>query len=91
MVCACILTWHLTLVNVCLTVFGLFGLSNCASSMIGPSVIQAIINKTGNNWMGFPFLFAICTAASLIIWFTIDVEKGRQDSERWAEDRTKAT
>ncbi|KAF8338471.1 MFS general substrate transporter [Amanita rubescens] len=69
--------------------FGLFGLSNRASSMIGPNVIQAIINKTGNNWMGFPFLFAICTAASLIIWFAVDVEKGRQDAERWATDRAK--
>ncbi|KAG1803158.1 MFS general substrate transporter [Suillus variegatus] len=35
--------------------FGLFGLSNRASSMVGPNVIQAIIDKTGNNWQGFPF------------------------------------
>ncbi len=57
--------------------------------MIGPNIIQAIINKTGNNWMGFPFLFVICTAASLIIWFGVDVEKGRRDAERWAKDRAK--
>lgn len=37
--------------------------------MIGPNVIQAIIDDTGDNWKGFPFLFAICAAASLIIWF----------------------
>ena len=37
--------------------------------MIGPNVVQAIIDDTGNNWKGFPFLFALCTAASLIIWF----------------------
>ena len=37
--------------------------------MIGPNVIQAIIDSTGNNWKGFPFLFALCTAASLVIWF----------------------
>ena len=49
--------------------FGLFGLSNRASSMIGPNVIQAIIDDTGNNWKGFPFLFAMCAAASLVIWF----------------------
>ena len=48
--------------------FGLFGLSNRASSMIGPNVIQAIIDDTGNNWKGFPFLFAMCAAASLVIW-----------------------
>lgn len=37
--------------------------------MIGPNVIQAIIDKTGDNWKGFPFLFALCAAASLVIWF----------------------
>ncbi|KAH8113677.1 MFS general substrate transporter [Phellopilus nigrolimitatus] len=58
--------------------FGLFGLSNRASSMIGPNVIQAIIDKSGSNWMGFPFLFALCVAASLVIWFGVDVEKGRR-------------
>ncbi|KZT05595.1 MFS general substrate transporter [Laetiporus sulphureus 93-53] len=65
--------------------FGLFGLSNRASSMIGPNVIQAIINNTQNNWKGFPFLFALCTAASLVIWFSVDVTKGRRDAVAWAE------
>ncbi|KAJ7510636.1 autophagy-related protein 22-like protein [Mycena galericulata] len=65
--------------------FGLFGLSNRASSIIGPNVIQAIIDSTGNNWMGFPFLFALCTCASLIIWFAVDVPKGRDDAVAWAE------
>ncbi|KAF7355720.1 Autophagy-related protein [Mycena sanguinolenta] len=65
--------------------FGLFGLSNRASSMIGPNVIQAIIDSSGNNWMGFPFLFALCTAASLVIWFAVDVPKGRNDAVAWAE------
>ncbi|KAJ3840571.1 autophagy-related protein 22-like protein [Lentinula raphanica] len=66
--------------------FGLFGLSNRASSMIGPNVIQAIINNTGNNWMGFPFLFALCTIASLIIWFGVDVQKGRRHAVTWANE-----
>ena len=65
--------------------FGLFGLSNRASSMIGPNVIQAIINNTQDNWKGFPFLFAMCTAASVVIWFGVDVEKGRRDAVAWAE------
>ncbi|KAF8437153.1 MFS general substrate transporter [Boletus edulis BED1] len=64
--------------------FGLFGLSNRASSMVGPYVVQAIIDKTQDNWKGFPFLFAICTAASLVIWFGVDVKKGRRDAVRWA-------
>ncbi|KAK7470043.1 hypothetical protein VKT23_001480 [Stygiomarasmius scandens] len=70
--------------------FGLFGLSNRASSMIGPNVIQAIIDNTGNNWMGFPFLFALCTCASIVIWFAVDVNKGRRDAVAWAEDIRKA-
>ena len=37
--------------------------------MIGPNVIQAIIDDTGDNWKGFPFLFALCLAASLVIWY----------------------
>jgi MFS-type transporter involved in bile tolerance (Atg22 family) len=64
--------------------FGLFGLSNRASSMIGPNVVQAIIDKSGNNWLGFPFLFALCAAASLVIWFGVDVHKGRRDAAKWA-------
>ena len=53
--------------------------------MIGPNVIQAIIDDTGNNWKGFPFLFAMCAAASLIIWFGVDVTTGRRDAVAWAE------
>ncbi|KAG5726395.1 Autophagy-related protein 22-1, partial [Termitomyces sp. T112] len=66
--------------------FGLFGLSNRASSTIGPNVIQAIIDHTGNNWMGFPFLFALCACASLVIWFGVDVVKGRNDAVAWAKE-----
>ena len=35
--------------------------------------------------MGFPFLFALCFSASLVIWFFIDVEKGRRDAVAWAD------
>jgi hypothetical protein len=54
--------------------------------MIGPNVIQRIIDDTGNNWMGFPFLFALCMCASLVVWFGVDIEKGRRDAVAWAED-----
>ena len=66
--------------------FALFGITNRASSIIGPNVIQAIINDTHNNWMGFPFLFAICATAMITIMF-VDVEKGREDSRKFAEKR----
>lgn len=70
--------------------FGLFGLSNRASSMIGPNVIQAIIDHTGDNWQGFPFLFALCAAASIVIWFGVDVERGRRAAVRWAQEQREA-
>jgi len=66
--------------------FGLFGITNRASSIIGPNVVQAIIDSTNNNWMGFPFLFALCTAASIVIWF-VDVEKGRENCRIYVEER----
>lgn len=96
--------------------FGLFGLSNRASSMIGPNVIQAIIDNTRqftdprlflffcylliktnlcvllfieNNWQGFPFLFALCAAASLVIWFGVDIQKGRRDAVRFGDEKRK--
>ena len=67
--------------------FSLFGFVNQASSIVGPNVIQAIINKTGNTWDGFAFLFAISLVSSLVIWFGVDIPKGRQDAERWAMEQ----
>jgi len=58
--------------------------------MVGPTVIQAIINKTGDNWKGFPFLFALCTAAAIVIWFGVDVTKGRRDAVAWAAETRKS-
>lgn len=49
-------------------------------------MIQAIINKTNNNWTGFPFLFALCAAATVVIWF-VDIEKGRENCRTYVEDR----
>jgi hypothetical protein len=36
--------------------------------------------------MGFPFLFAICTAAMIAIAF-VDIEKGRRDARAFTEKR----
>ena len=55
--------------------------------MIGPIVIQAIINKSGNNWDGFPFLFLLCICAGLVIWFAVDVPKGRRAAVWWAAEQ----
>ena len=67
--------------------FGLFGLTNRVSSIVGPNVIQAIIDRTGNTWQGFPFLFAICLVSTLIIWLAVDLPKGRRDAEHWAAEQ----
>jgi hypothetical protein len=45
-----------------------------------------MINSTNNNWTGFPFLFGICTAASIVIWF-VDVEAGRENCRKYVEER----
>ncbi|KAJ5467646.1 Major facilitator superfamily domaingeneral substrate transporter [Penicillium sp. IBT 31633x] len=66
--------------------FALFGITNRASSIIGPNVIQAIINNTRNSWMGFPFLFAICAGAMITICF-VDIKKGREDCRKFTEQR----
>ena len=65
--------------------FGLLGFSNTASSIIGPNVIQVIIDRSGDNWKGFPLLFALSAVASLVIWFGVDVTKGRKDAGAWAD------
>jgi len=36
--------------------------------------------------MGFPFLFALCSAASVVIWF-VDIEKGRENCRIYVEQR----
>lgn len=40
--------------------------------------------------MGFPFLFALCACAGLVIWFAVDVEKGRRDAVRFAREHRSA-
>ena len=67
----------------------MFGLSNRVSSIIGPNVVQAIIDRTGDNWKGFPFLFALCFVASLTIWFGVDVTKGRRHAIAWTDSQRK--
>jgi len=59
--------------------------------MIGPNVIQAIIDHSGNNWNGFPYLFAVCISASLVIWFAVDVQRGRRAAVQWAAEQRRGT
>ena len=53
--------------------------------MIGPNVVQAIIDRTHINQTGFAFLFAMCVCANLVIWTGVDVLAGRRDAVAWAK------
>lgn len=57
--------------------FGLFGLTNRAGALIGPNVCAAIIDRTGNTWHAFIFLFILCLLAAMVIWVWVDMETGR--------------
>jgi hypothetical protein len=53
--------------------------------MIGPNVVQAIIDRTQVNQTGFAFLFAMCVCANLVIWIGVDVPTGRRHAVAWAK------
>ncbi len=67
--------------------FGLFGITNRASSLIGPNVCSAIINRTGNSWDAFIFLFILCFAAALVITLFVDMDKGRAQAVQFSIDQ----
>jgi len=67
--------------------FALFGFSNRASSIIGPNVIQVLIDHSGSNWSGFPFLFTISLLSSFVIVFFVNLEKGHRDAVGWAKKK----
>ncbi|KAH9010775.1 MFS general substrate transporter [Lactarius pseudohatsudake] len=67
--------------------FGLFGLFSRSASVVGPNVIQAIINKNGNNWKAFPLLAVLIALACIVAVFWIDVPKGRSAAVQWATEQ----
>ena len=50
-------------------------------------MIQAIINKNGNNWKAFPVLFVLSTLGCLVGWLGVDVPKGRDAAAQWATEQ----
>ncbi|KAN0137282.1 Autophagy-related protein 22-like protein [Lactarius tabidus] len=67
--------------------FGLLGLFSRTASVIGPNVIQAIIDKNGNNWKAFPVLFVIGALGCLVMAFGVNVPKGRYAAAQWAAEK----
>ncbi|ORY25544.1 autophagy-related protein 22-like protein [Naematelia encephala] len=65
--------------------FGIFGLSNRASSIIGPNVTQKIISHTGVNQSGFAFCFALVCASTLIFYWFVDYNRGIEDAVAWSK------
>jgi len=64
--------------------FSLSNLSSHSASIIGPNVIQVIINKSGSNWKGFPVLFILNALGCLVVVFGINMPKGRHAAAQWA-------
>ena len=59
--------------------FGLFGLSNRSAAIIGPNVIQPVVDKGGNNWKAFAVLFVLGALGCLMARFGVNVPKERDD------------
>lgn len=67
--------------------FGLFGITNRASSLIGPNVCAAIVDRTGNQWDSFIFLFVLCLTAAIVITLFVDMETGRAQAVAFSIER----
>lgn len=48
------------------------------NSWIGPVVVGAISQSSGNVWMGWPFVLALFVVATIILFF-IDVDAAKRD------------
>jgi Vacuole effluxer Atg22 like len=67
--------------------FGVMGLFSRSASVVGPNVIQAIIDKNGSNWKAFLALFAISVLGSVVLWLGVNVPKGRHAAAQWATEK----
>ncbi|CAO3583925.1 unnamed protein product [Absidia cylindrospora] len=58
--------------------FGIFGIVSRASSWMGPVVIGAIAQRTGNLWTGWPVICGMYVVAIVII-ISIDMDAAKAD------------
>jgi hypothetical protein len=54
-------------------------------------VIQAVVDKKGNNWKAFPVLFVLSALGCLVAWFGVNVPKGRRAALQWAAEQREAS
>lgn len=58
--------------------FGIIGVASGASAWIGPLVVGVIAQKTGNLWLGWPFILAMFVVALAII-YSVDMDVAKPD------------
>lgn len=63
--------------------YALYAITDKGSSVFGPAIVGAIIDKTGSIRPAFWFLGALVGFPAPLIWF-IDVERGKREGERLA-------
>ncbi|KEY65180.1 hypothetical protein S7711_08288 [Stachybotrys chartarum IBT 7711] len=64
--------------------YALYAITDKGSSVFGPTIVGAIINKTGSIRPAFWFLAALVGLPAPFIWF-INVERGKRDGLKVAE------
>ncbi|KAJ4864197.1 vacuole effluxer atg22 like domain-containing protein [Trichoderma breve] len=64
--------------------YALYAITDKGSSVFGPAIVGAIIDKTGSIRPAFWFLGALVGFPAPLIWF-IDVERGKREGEKLAE------
>ncbi|PHH87752.1 hypothetical protein CDD83_8451 [Cordyceps sp. RAO-2017] len=63
--------------------YALYAITDKGSSVFGPTIVGAIIDRTGSIRPAFWFLAALVGLPAPLIWF-INVERGRREGERLA-------
>ncbi|KAK7418995.1 Autophagy protein 22 [Neonectria magnoliae] len=64
--------------------YALYAITDKGSSVFGPTIVGAIIDKTGSIRPAFWFLAALVGLPAPMIWF-IDVERGKREGSKLAE------
>ncbi|CAM1507208.1 Fc.00g068490.m01.CDS01 [Cosmosporella sp. VM-42] len=64
--------------------YALYAITDKGSSVFGPTIVGAIIDKTGSIRPAFWFLAALVGLPAPLIWF-INVERGKREGQKLAE------
>ncbi|KAG8995173.1 Autophagy protein 22 [Tulasnella sp. JGI-2019a] len=70
--------------------FGLYSITDKSSSFLGPLIVGLISDATGNMRYAFFFLIGMMLLPIPILLLALDVKRGREDAERYAEGRDRS-